>query len=92
MSRLRPFVVRNRFDTGAIIAQTDLPVLLLHGRRDRVIPVSHGRRLAPIAAHARYVEYDSGHNDLPPIREEPDYWRLIQSFIRNPAAAVNRDR
>lgn len=40
------------------------PALVLHGARDEVIPVSHGRRLAALLPRAEYVELaDRGHND-----------------------------
>jgi pimeloyl-ACP methyl ester carboxylesterase len=44
--------------------QLRAPALVLHGARDEVIPVSHGRRLAALLPQAEYVELaDRGHND-----------------------------
>jgi uncharacterized protein len=41
------------------------PVLMLHGDRDRTIPLEHSRRLLAVAPTARLVVIDgAGHNDL----------------------------
>ena len=55
------------------------PVLILHGRRDTVIPVRHGRRLHSRLPGSTLVEYDCGHQDLPVGSER--YWADISSFL-----------
>jgi uncharacterized protein len=58
--------MREQYDTAAIIGQVKIPVLVLHGARDRTIPVALGRRIAERANEPKtYVEFpDGGHNDL----------------------------
>ena len=57
-----------------------MPILVLHGLNDPLIPVAHGKKLAAVlpAANAKWIP-DMGHdipNDLiAPVEEE-----LIQSF------------
>ena len=41
---------------GAALAQVPSCVLLLHGREDRHVPVTHGRALAATAPDAHYIE------------------------------------
>lgn len=75
---LPPFLVRHPLRTDRVLRRLDVPVLIMHGNRDGIIPVSHGRKLARIAADARYVEYDSGHMVLV---EQPGCWDEIRQFL-----------
>lgn len=73
-----PFdIFRNR----ARIADVPCPVLLLHGRADRVVPFSHGESLLAAAREPkRAVWLDAaGHGDL--IRRMGrDYWTILGEF------------
>ncbi|HET6395742.1 MAG TPA: alpha/beta fold hydrolase [Pseudoxanthomonas sp.] len=46
----------DRVDVGAALAQAQTCVLLIHGRDDAHVPVSHGRALAAASPRARYLE------------------------------------
>jgi fermentation-respiration switch protein FrsA (DUF1100 family) len=74
------FAIRDRFDNAAVLRALDAPVLILHGRRDEVIPFEHGRRLHELARRSTFVEYDCGHNDFPEDSER--HWRDVESFLR----------
>jgi hypothetical protein len=56
----------DRYETDKVIAQVKVPVLILHGERDAVIPVRMGRALAALANEPkRLVTFPSGgHSDL----------------------------
>jgi fermentation-respiration switch protein FrsA (DUF1100 family) len=43
------WVMRDRFDSAAKIARLAMPVLVLHGERDRTIPIRFARRLFALA-------------------------------------------
>lgn len=77
-----PILCRHPFRTDRVVRQLDRPVLVLHGDRDLVVPVEHGRKLAAMAQHATYMEFDSGHNDLPGADSEAAYWVAIERFLR----------
>jgi fermentation-respiration switch protein FrsA (DUF1100 family) len=52
--RRYPFVpaawlVHDRFDSLSRIGEVTAPLLILHGERDRVVPVRHGRKLLAAA-------------------------------------------
>lgn len=55
-----------RWDSAAAIAGLRLPVLVLHGEADQIIPVTQGRRLFAAATEPkRLITYPGyGHNDL----------------------------
>jgi fermentation-respiration switch protein FrsA (DUF1100 family) len=49
-------LLRHPFDSDQRIERLGAPLLILHGDRDRTIPVEHGRWLAAHAPRATYVE------------------------------------
>jgi hypothetical protein len=59
------FLVRDPFDTMAVLAQYRAPLLVLHGTRDTIAPVAHGEALAAAVPGATYVPLPCGHNDCP---------------------------
>lgn len=60
------WLVRDRFASIDRIPRVSSPLLIVHGERDRTVPVSHGQRL--LAAHRGVKEghfvAGAGHNDL----------------------------
>lgn len=77
------WLARNPFRTDQVLPQLDIPVLIAHGNADGVIPVEHGRRLSQLAKRATYLEYNCGHDNLPPPRKEVQHWRQIEAFLRD---------
>jgi len=73
--------LRNPFRTDAALATLTIPIIIFHGARDRVVPVSHGRALARIAPHAEFYEYPCGHNDFPGAENYDDHWNKIARFL-----------
>ncbi|MGB7418133.1 MAG: alpha/beta hydrolase [Erythrobacter sp.] len=64
-----PFVparslLRDRYDNAARIAALDLPILVLHGTADRVVPVSHGRTLSGLNDRADFTAFEGAGHDL----------------------------
>jgi uncharacterized protein len=57
------FAVRDRFDNEVAVRETDVPLLVLHGRADEVIPFAHAERLAAARDGLSVVEIACGHND-----------------------------
>jgi fermentation-respiration switch protein FrsA (DUF1100 family) len=73
-----PFMVRDRFDTHGFLAEFDGPVLIIHGERDEVIPVSHAHHNHAAARDSRLVLLDFTHNTPPPAGP---YWDAIETFL-----------
>ena len=67
------------------------PVLVMHGRQDRIVPISHGKTLY---RHVRGPKFHlwvsgAGHNDFVFVAGE-DYWRALADFagtVCQPTAA-----
>jgi len=79
-----PFLLKHPFRTDRVVEGLDVPMLIFHGTRDTVVPVSNGRRLHKLARGSTYVEYNSEHNDFPGEGNEEAYWREIQAFLIRP--------
>lgn len=59
------WLLRDRYDSGARIGAIRLPILIMVGALDRVVPASMGRRLAADAPRAELWEAPAGgHDDL----------------------------
>ena len=78
--------IRTRMDNESKIGRVPAPILLLHGDRDRIVPLAHSRRLRELAARpARlHVIAGAGHNDTYLVGGAPyaDAWR---SFLQDTA-------
>lgn len=82
---LPSFLVTYPYDNVARVAAFAGPVLVVHGRRDGVIPFAAGQHLAAASKQSRFVPLDCGHADCDPMhliydREIPDSlaaWGII---------------
>jgi fermentation-respiration switch protein FrsA (DUF1100 family) len=75
------FLVRDPFDNLAVIKNYPGPVLILHGRRDEVIPFTHGQKLYKSVQNGKMIAYEAGHNDCPP--DWNVFWRDMADFLRD---------
>lgn len=59
-------LIKDRFDSLARIAAIGAPLLIVHGERDRVVPIAQGRRLLTAAQAPKTGRFlpGAGHNDL----------------------------
>ena len=78
---LPSFLVRDPFDNLSVIKNYSGPVLILHGRRDEVIPVAHGQKLQESARNGKMIVYEAGHNDCPP--DWKVFWRDVAGFLHD---------
>ncbi len=74
------FLVRDSFDSLTVVSHIDVPVLVIHGRRDEVVPFAHGKRLAEAAREGLLIAYDCDHNSCPP--DATRYWKDVADFLR----------
>ena len=56
----------DRYETDKIIAQVKVPILVIHGARDRTVPVAMGREIASLANEPKQLVVlpNGGHNNL----------------------------
>jgi fermentation-respiration switch protein FrsA (DUF1100 family) len=59
------WLVRDRFDSATKASAVRVPVLVVHGTDDEVIPFALGKELSGMFPNARFVALEKGqHNDL----------------------------
>ena len=72
------FLVRYDLDNQKNILNLTMPVLIIHGTADSVIPYSQAKRLANESSKANFMTIEGGgHNDLSNF---PQYWEGVQKF------------
>lgn len=83
---------RIHFDTIAIVSQLDVPVSVVHGKRDRVVPFRMGVDVynAAKCKGALLVVDDASHSDLPQIAGD-DYWRWMSESLQ-PLIGANKTK
>jgi len=71
--------VSESYDSLGVAPKVTVPALVVHGTRDEIIPIAHGRRIAASLPDARWVEVDgAGHTDLLGRRL---VWDELASFL-----------
>ncbi len=75
-------LIRTRYETLAKIPKLTLPLLILHGERDEIVPLAQGRRLFEAAGGPKrfFVVPGAGHNDTYAAGGEA-YWRVLREFL-----------
>jgi fermentation-respiration switch protein FrsA (DUF1100 family) len=75
-------LIKDSYRSDERVGRVTAPVLVLHGERDRVVPIGYGERLyALIRAPKRFVRFpEGGHVDL----DQYGAIGIIQSFLADP--------
>lgn len=71
----------DRFANDAKLPLLSIPLLSIHGKKDRIVPFWHGRKLYQLAQGPKHLFWPkhAGHNNLIEITGE-DYWDSIEDF------------
>jgi DNA-binding SARP family transcriptional activator/pimeloyl-ACP methyl ester carboxylesterase len=81
--------VRYGADVRALLGAIDVPVLVLHRRGTRVVPLPYGRYLAQHLPHASLVELDG--EDQPPFTQDAEAIAdAVVAFARAPGSPGTR--
>ena len=72
-------MLKDKFDTKSRIGAVKVPVLIIHGRHDMIVPFKYGERVYQAAnAPKLFREFsDAGHNDLYP----KGAWPVVREFM-----------
>jgi uncharacterized protein len=62
------FLLHSHFNNISTVSQFAGPILVIHGRQDRLIPLEEGRRLAAASPKSVFKIYDCGHGCWDPDR------------------------
>jgi uncharacterized protein len=75
-------LVRTQYDNLAKVSRLRVPLLVLHGERDEVVPFAQGRRVFEAAPEPKrfYAIPGAGHNDTYLVGGDA-YWREVADFL-----------
>ncbi|MGZ3724831.1 MAG: alpha/beta hydrolase, partial [Pseudobdellovibrio sp.] len=74
------FFVRYELDNEKNIKDLKIPILILHGTADPVVPYSQALELSKINSHITFITIEGGtHNSL---SESPLYWDAVSKFLK----------
>jgi fermentation-respiration switch protein FrsA (DUF1100 family) len=76
--RVPRLLVLDPFDNAGVVSRLDVPLLVVHGRHDEVIPYAQGQALAAAAPKGRLLTLECGHNDLP---MDSVFWQEVLGFL-----------
>ena len=81
-------LLRSRFDNLARVGTLGVPLFMLHGDRDRIVPIGQGRAVFAAAPEPKvwHVIEGAGHNDTLAVGGE-DYLRVLHRFCYEHAGA-----
>jgi fermentation-respiration switch protein FrsA (DUF1100 family) len=74
------FLVADPFDNLTVVRSLDVPVLVVHGRQDELVPLEQGERLARAARRGRLWVTEGDHNSTPP--DWAEFFREVERFLR----------
>jgi pimeloyl-ACP methyl ester carboxylesterase len=73
------FLLKYPLNSFMWMPRVQAPILVLHGKRDELIPVEEGKALAALSKNAKLVLFEQGHhNDL---NQFPNYWEELGIFL-----------
>jgi uncharacterized protein len=78
------FISRVHYDTEALVRALEVPVWVIHGERDFVVPARMGERVFAAAKvkGGLLLVGDAGHNDVAEIAGE-EYWLWLERALAN---------
>ena len=81
-------LLQTRYDNLEKIVKIKVPLLVLHGDRDEVIPYEHGKRVFAAATGPKdfYAIHGAGHNDTYIVGGDA-YFQRLRSFIETVTAS-----
>ena len=77
-------LLRTRYDSLAKIPRLTVPILILHGDRDDIVPIEQGQRLFAAANEPKtfYTIPGASHNDTYLVGGAP-YWQVWERFLHS---------
>lgn len=76
-----PFILTSPLQSEQAFQKLSLPILIMHGNLDTIIPISHAHQLHHAATHSELVIFDTDHNAWPPPKEAWLYENSIKAHL-----------
>ncbi len=78
-----PLIPFDKYPNLARISQLDMPLLVIHGTKDTVIPFWHGKMISEKALGPTQTYWVDGANHNDAHQMKPTYWKALSSFIES---------
>ncbi|AZZ35437.1 alpha/beta hydrolase [Bdellovibrio sp. qaytius] len=73
------FFVHYDLDNAKNIQGLNIPILILHGTGDTVVPYIQGKELAALNSNAEFITIDDGNHNT--LANYPLYWNAVENFV-----------
>lgn len=75
-------LLKTKYDSLSKIRNIKVPILIMHGDKDKLVPFEHGKRLYDMANEPKefYTIPGAGHNDTHIVGGE-EYFEVIKNFV-----------
>ncbi len=85
------WIISQKFDSAALIPSIEMPVFVLHGSADEIIPFSQGQAVFSLAPRPKrfFSIIGAGHNDTYRAGG-PSYWDAWREFLASPGGGASR--
>jgi len=85
-------LVRSKYDSLSRIGKVSCPLLIIHGDKDEIVPISQARKIYDAASGPKsfYTVHGAGHNDTYIVGQEP-YFRALADFTSSLNSTGNQD-
>ncbi|HEU0117004.1 MAG TPA: alpha/beta hydrolase [Alphaproteobacteria bacterium] len=86
-------LVHDHYDSIGKIKDVHMPLLLLHGELDNVVPIKFGKKLFAAANEPKQAEYvpDAGHNDVYTLRVQQVILNFLSKLPTDPLLEAKPD-
>jgi uncharacterized protein len=78
-------LMKDRFDSLAVVGKVEAPLAVIHGDRDDIVPIDLGRRLLAAANDPKRLFLLAGKGHNTPL--EPSVWDEVVEFLESAAPA-----
>jgi len=75
------FLIKDPFKNIEAVKTLDIPILIIHGRHDDIIPYQHAEKLHAAARTSKLITYEADHNSCPP--DWAVFWKDVESFLKS---------
>jgi pimeloyl-ACP methyl ester carboxylesterase len=84
------WLLRDRYETDRKAPALTLPVLVIHGTNDEVVPFEMGQRIAELLPNRDFVAVRGGHhNDLFDLNEDAVLSKIV-TFVRGASRGLRQ--
>jgi fermentation-respiration switch protein FrsA (DUF1100 family) len=87
-------LIRDQYDSLSKIKDVHMPLLLLHGELDQVVPIKFGKKLFAAANEPKQAEFvpDAGHNDVYTLRVQQVVLNFLSNLPTDPLLNIKPDK